>query len=110
MGELPDGFAGGQLPDCHDRIMDAYFANLMNGFTVNQTGNQTYHPGMHAMITVNEPDLKLGSKPRWWAKAVISAIDGMLSAEDKAGLEKATLPITVTVSFLICSDCEKFND
>jgi len=100
------GLAGKQLHDCHNRIKESYLGNLINGFMV----NDTYHPGMRAMIAVNEPELKLGNTPKHWAKAVISALDGMLSAEEEAGLTSPELPITVTVSFMVCSHCEKFSN
>lgn len=91
--------------NCHDAIKNSYLQNLNNGFAQ----NGVYHKGMQMMISVNEPDLKLGSTPMLWAKAVISGLDGMLSAELEAGVANANIPITTTVSFSICSDCEKFN-
>lgn len=91
--------------NCHDAIKESYLQNLNGGFAQ----NGTYHPAMQMMISVNEPDLKLGSSPKLWAKAVISGIDGMLSAELEAGIVNSTMPITTTVSFSICSDCKRFN-
>jgi len=99
------GDPSSQPGNCHDAIKASYLENLNHGFAL----NGTYHRGMKMMTVVNEPDLKLGSSPKDWAKAVISAIDGMLSAEEEAGIQGANLPITATVSFWVCSQCEKFE-
>lgn len=103
-----EALPAGALPgNCHDAIRGSYLENLRNGFAVD---GGAYHRGMKTMIAVNEPDLKLGSSPKAWARAVVSAIDGMLSAEEDAGMNAPVLPITATVSFSICTACEEFND
>ena len=53
---------------------------------------------------LNEPDLKIPGADG--LKAVISAWDGMLAAEEEAGVARDLCKFTVTWSFDVCHGCE----
>jgi len=91
--------------DCSTTTFDAYLGNLRRGFL----RNRSYHPALAYVITINEPDMKLPdiSQPKLFCKAIISAIDGILVAEEEAGVVGPRPNITVTFSFTICGNrCE----
>lgn len=98
----------GDLYDCYEQVRDSYLSNLRDGF-LDATGG--YHPALDHIIIINEPDLKLynmdkGDKavdPKTFIKGVISAIDGILSAEQEAGVSGRLVKFTVTFSFAVCS-------
>lgn len=85
--------------DCHDTIRDAYGKNLANGFME----GESYHHAMTIFNVMNEPDF-LGDEGHFnYLKAMVSAFDGILSAEKAAGVKPwsdGTLPrLTITWSF-----------
>mmetsp|Transcript_42003 Transcript_42003/g.97812 ORF Transcript_42003/g.97812 Transcript_42003/m.97812 type:complete len:776 (+) Transcript_42003:83-2410(+) len=94
---------------CFEGARDAYLKNLNSGFLL---ANRSYHPAMKYFIVVNEPELKLPglAEPKKFAKAIATAIDGVLEAEDLAGVVGPRPNLTVTFSFAACAQCEKFND
>eukprot|EP00931_Biecheleriopsis_adriatica_P049740 TRINITY_DN28783_c0_g1_i1.p1 TRINITY_DN28783_c0_g1~~TRINITY_DN28783_c0_g1_i1.p1 ORF type:complete len:867 (-),score=151.28 TRINITY_DN28783_c0_g1_i1:155-2755(-) len=95
--------------NCHDTIKDAYLKNLNKGFL---RSDNTYHPALSYIIVVNEPDLKLPNleAPRSFAKAIATAIDGMIDAEHAANVSGQRPNFTATFSFSMCSACTKFAD
>lgn len=82
--------------------------NLEKGFLV----NRSYHPAMKYFIVVNEPELKLPglAEPLKFAKAIVSAIDGVLQAEDELGVTGPKPNLTVTFSFAFCNNCKRYRD
>jgi hypothetical protein len=95
--------------DCFSTIRSAYLGNLRNGFLLE---NRTYHPAIKYVIAINEPDMKLPdiSQPHLWSKAIVSALDGMLAAEEDAGVVGSRPNFTVTFSFTVCgAACPQFG-
>merc|ERR1719424_13080 len=86
--------------DCHDTIKDAYAKNLQGGFLE----DGYYHNAIGVVNVMNEPDF-LGSE--LYLKAMVTAFDGILSAEKDAGVKKwndGTLPrLTITWSFALAA-------
>jgi len=93
---------------CFQGAKEAYLQNLQKGFLV----GKAYHPSIKYFIVVNEPELKLPSlgEPKKFAKAIVSAIDGVLDAEEELGVEGPKPNLTVTFSFAFCNQCDNFRD
>ena len=79
---------------CFTGAKEAYLQNLQKGFLV----GKEYHPSIRYFIVVNEPELKLPGlgEPKNFAKAIVSAIDGVLDAEDQMGIVGRKPNLTVT--------------
>jgi len=103
---------------CAEGVKAAYLRNLHKGFLkkvfkggfYEQVGE--YHPSISMIIVVNEPELKFPGldQPKSWAKLVATAIDGMLGAEDEAGVNGTKPNFTATFSFAHCTKCGKFGN
>jgi len=94
--------------NCYGQLKYAYSQNLKNGFL---RPNNTYHPAISHVISINEPDMKLQyENPDKFCKGIMSGIDGMLDAENEAGVVGVKPKISVTFSFSTCDKCEKFGD
>ena len=93
--------------NCFEAVKALYLMNLLNGF---MTKDKLYHPALAQLILVNEPDLKLPgiAEPARFVKAIISALDGILDAEQEAGVTGPLVNLTATFSFAICSSCGNF--
>lgn len=98
--------------NCFQQVKEAYRANLENGFAVrNADGtNVSYHTALLHVIVMNEPDNKLGQGlevPRNAAKAMVSAIDGMLEAEIEFGFRDSDQMVNFTVPLIFarCPAC-----
>lgn len=92
--------------DCYSQVKESYLGNLRGGFLVD---DRTYHPGLSSLVVVNEPDLKLPGikEPRSFCKAVISAIDAIVSAEGEMNVTGRLINLTVAFSFGICTECKQ---
>jgi len=100
--------------NCYSQIKEQYARNLKNGFLSN---GGTYHPALRMVILMNEPDLKFEGgmrgfpgEPKHFCKALISAFDAVLSAEQEAGVEGLAPNFTVAFSFGRCAKCSGFQD
>jgi hypothetical protein len=85
--------------NCHDTVKEAYSKNLENGFL----DGDRYHSALTVINVMNEPDF-IGDLGNFnYLTAMVSAFDGILSAEKDKGVKKwsdGTLPrITITWSF-----------
>lgn len=82
---------------CFQGVKEAYLQNLQKGFLVGKEMNE-YHPSIKYFIVVNEPELKLPglSEPKKFAKAIVSAIDGVLDAEEEMKVIGPKPNLTVT--------------
>jgi len=93
--------------NCYDNIKRAYLEMLQKGFMK----RKRYHPSIRHMVVINEPDLKTldkdGVDPKMFSKLIISAIDGLISAEKEAGVKGALIPITATFSYAMCPKCPR---
>jgi len=100
--------------DCFTQVRDLYRQNLLNGFL---TPDRKYHPALRYMNVLNEPDLKIPPtadigdelETKQMARAVVSALDGMLEAEKDLGVTGATLNFTATFSYAVCRSCGNFS-
>lgn len=96
--------------DCHDTISFAYGQNLDRGFLVGgskASGGGRYHPALAIINVMNEPDF-LGDDGEFnYLKAMVSAFDGIITAEKQRKVEPWTngkLPkLTMTWSFATSS-------
>lgn len=100
--------------DCYEQIKKQYAQNLRNGFLA---GPGKYHPALRMVILMNEPDLKFEGglrgfpgEPKHFCKALISAFDAVLSAEQEAAVEGLAPNFTVAFSFGRCAKCSAFQD
>jgi len=105
--------------DCHDVIKNHYAQMLKNGYTVEgKDGKLRYHSALQTITLMNECELKLESgyflhgagQPRglnaYHAKVMISALDGLLSAEDDLDIVGPRPLLTSTVSYSTCPECK----
>ncbi|CAE7372868.1 unnamed protein product [Symbiodinium natans] len=87
--------------DCFEFWKDATLKGFEQGFAA----NGKWHPAVSALILMNEPDffehdpLCKGRGAVCRVKAVVSALDGLLAAEELAGVEPGRVHLTVTWSF-----------
>lgn len=100
--------------DCYEQIKHQYAQNLKNGFLASPG---TYHAALRMVILMNEPDLKFEGgvsgfpgPPKHFCKALISAFDAVLSAEQDAAVEGLAPNFTVAFSFGRCRKCSGFPD
>ena len=63
---------------CRDQVHRHYAEMLRKGFG---TAGGAYHPAIRMVVVVNEPETTLSESQDDWLLAVVSAIDGILSAE-----------------------------
>jgi len=101
--------------DCHDVIKGYYIEKLKNGYTIkNETdGKLYYHPAILTMTVINEGELKLSNHPlnkplgqnMEHAKVVVTATDGILSAEKELGIVGPKPVLTATASYASCWLC-----
>jgi hypothetical protein len=89
--------------DCFSTIRSAYRGNLRKGFLGK---DKKYHSALKYIIAINEPDMKLPdiSQPRLYSKAIVSALDGMLAAEEDEGVVGPRPNFTVAFSFTVCGN------
>eukprot|EP00660_Eupelagonema_oceanica_P017036 gene17036-6000_t len=70
-----------------------------------------YHPALHLLTIMNEPefhsrnDWGIGSGGTNMARAMASALDGILAAEEEAKMQGSMIRLTATHSFATCPDC-----
>ncbi|CAE7679015.1 unnamed protein product [Symbiodinium microadriaticum] len=87
--------------DCFEFWRDATLKGFEQGFAA----DGQWHPAVSALILLNEPDffehdpLCKGRGAFCRVKAAISALDGVLAAEDFAGVAPGRVHLTVTWSF-----------
>jgi len=100
--------------DCYGQIKQQYALNLRNGFL---SSEGQYHPALRMVILMNEPDLKFEGglrgfpgEPKHFCKALISAFDAVLSAEQEAAVEGLAPNFTVAFSFGRCAQCSGYPD
>jgi len=94
--------------DCYEQTKAQYAANLERGFLQE---DRSYHGALSHVIIANEPDHKAPSmnEPRLFCKAIISALDGMLSAEKEAKVQGNLVKFAATFSFSICQACSNYT-
>lgn len=84
---------------------DAWRSATLQGYELGYRQGQSWHPAVSAIILMNEPDFYENDpmcKPAGpWCrvKAVLSALDGVLSAERDAEVEPGRVKLAVTWSF-----------
>jgi len=101
--------------DCFSQVKDSYMHNLQKGFLAM---NKTYHAALKVMNILNEPDLKMppdattgvADGPIKMSKAIISAFDAMLEAEQEMGVVEPRLNFTTTFSYAVCRACSRFSN
>ncbi|CAK9087112.1 unnamed protein product [Durusdinium trenchii] len=87
--------------DCHDAWKAATLKGFKQGFLV----DNRWHPAISTVILMNEPDFydndALCTDRGAWCrvKAVLSAMDGLLQAEEEAQVLPSDVKLTVTWSF-----------
>lgn len=100
--------------DCHDVIRQHYGRMLAHGYTVvGEDGQRRYHPALQIITLINECELKLqygqgqelGLNANH-AKVVVSALDGLLSAEDDLQIVGPGPLLTATASYAACPSCK----
>mmetsp|Transcript_34800 Transcript_34800/g.62697 ORF Transcript_34800/g.62697 Transcript_34800/m.62697 type:complete len:467 (-) Transcript_34800:37-1437(-) len=93
------------VADCHDAIRDSYVQNLQKGFL---DSSKRYHPAIAIIDVMNEPDFLGDMGHMNYLKAVLSGLDGILSAEKAQGVQPWTngkLPrLTATWSFALAAN------
>lgn len=93
--------------NCYEQVKSQYTQNLKRGFL--SVGN-VYHPALRAVILMNEADLKFHGGPRSFCKALISAFDAALDAEQEMGVAGQAPAFTATFSFGVCARCSSYGD
>lgn len=94
--------------DCFNHTKQALLTGFKQGF---QAGDQ-WHPAVAAVILANEPDFyefdpRCNPSGAWCrVKAVLSAFDGALAAEQEAGVAAGRVLYTVTWSFAVRSSLD----
>lgn len=88
---------------------DCYHASkqaIMDGFKAGFQKGSSWHPAVSMVILLNEPDF-LDNRcepvlaPWCRAKAAVSALEGLLHAEQEAGVQPGRVNLTITWSFAI---------
>jgi len=95
--------------DCYDAWRAAVTEGLANGFKK----GDAWHPAVATVILMNEPDF-FGGAPQCQpahsskcrVRAVLSAMDGLLSAEKDAGVSPGRVNLTVTWSFAMLTSID----
>jgi hypothetical protein len=91
---------------------------LKNGYTyINETdGNRYYHPAIATITVINECELKLQYNAHEGlgqngnhAKVVVSATDGLLSAEEELNITGPRPMLTATASYATCPNCKSVH-
>jgi len=95
--------------DCYEQLKKQYADNLKRGF-LQEDGS--YHAALSHVSIINEPDYKAPglNAPKLFCKAIISALDGMLSAEKEANVRGNLVTFTATFSYGICRACSRYNN
>lgn len=94
--------------DCFDAWKQATLAGFQKGFAM----NKTWHPAVSTVVVMDAPDvLNFGGAPpptcptgheaQCRVKAALSALDGILSAEQEAGVDPSGVNLTVVWSSTI---------
>lgn len=93
--------------NCYQQVRRSYQGLLQKGFL--QQGR--YHPALHEIIVINEPDLKLPGihEPHSFCRGILSAVDAMLDAEKDMNLTGPGINFTVAFSFAVCTGCPEFS-
>jgi hypothetical protein len=110
--------------NCFGNVHKSWAGSLENGFAlsqaeVNSSGHgKRYHPALDTIVLINEPELKFTNASSLevfrplddYTRAVVSALDGVLSAERDAGVQGAdAIRFTATVSYAPCPTCASFE-
>jgi len=93
--------------DCYKQIKEQYHMNLKFGFLSNGT---TYHPALHTVILMNEPDLKFLGNTRNFCKALASTLDAVVDAEKELHVAGPAPNFTVSFSFGVCPRCAQLGN
>lgn len=105
-GKLPSNCAHTKGGDCFSTIKEHYKQMLLNGYTtIGSDGQRRYHPALFIMTVGNEVELKLHLSPDH-ARVVISAVDGLLAAEEELGVVGPKPFLTSSVSYATCPKCK----
>ncbi|CAJ1388945.1 unnamed protein product [Effrenium voratum] len=112
----PKGKCATQPPyDCFSEVRAQYSSMLKKGFAVKSGVSRRFHAAIKAVILINEPELKITyqgqiAKEAWsegyYAKALLSAVDGALSAEKDLRITGPKPPFTIVHSFATCELCK----
>jgi hypothetical protein len=119
--DAPPGCIWNKAYDCYDAGNDGYYAVLTTGEFAK---NGYYHNALEIISIMNEPDINAYNPGGWkgdnnYIKALISAFDGILDAEKKAGIKpwkNGKLPkITIAWSYAVlpkaqCGKAGYLND
>jgi len=109
--QMPGNCAKHTYLNCYSQVRAAYKANLERGFLLDRDGEKVYHPALLTIILMNEPDLKFlpAGRPEHFCKALVSAFDAVLDAEQELGVVGPKPNFTVTFSFGVCPHCYDFQ-
>jgi hypothetical protein len=94
--------------DCYVQVKRQYKANLERGGFLLE--DRSYHPALHTLNIINEPDLKFVGGPEQFCKVLVSAFDAVLDAEREADAWGPAPNFTVTFSFGVCAQCSDLGD
>lgn len=94
--------------NCYEQAKTQHSQSLRKGFMQGQKG---YHPALRTLILMNEPDKSLHPKasPKEFCRALVSAFDAVLDAEQEAGIVGQRPNVTATFSFGACPDCKRYG-
>lgn len=104
--------------DCAAAIRHNYLNKMQLGLTALMGESQTlqYHPAVEMIVLMSEPENKIKEVHRIgprknYLRALISAFDGILAAEQESGLDPFIEPVrfTVTFSYSQCPTCTSFT-
>jgi len=105
-GKLPENCVRGNGGDCFSTIKAHYKEMLLNGYTVvGDDGKRRYHPAVFVITVGNEVELKMHMDPNH-VKVVVSALDGLLAAEEEVGVVGEKPFLTSSVSYATCPKCK----
>jgi len=94
--------------DCFDTWKNA----TLKGFELGFQKEDAWHPAVATLILLNEPDFfehapKCQPSGAWCrVKAALSAMDGVLAAENEAGVKAGRVKLTVTWSFAMTTSID----
>jgi len=87
--------------DCYETVKTV----VKRGFSLGFAKGKDWHPAIHTVIIMNEPDFFVNDphcpgKAAWCrVKAVLSGLDGLLAAEREVGVKPGRVNLTTTWSF-----------
>mmetsp|Transcript_74406 Transcript_74406/g.206599 ORF Transcript_74406/g.206599 Transcript_74406/m.206599 type:complete len:660 (+) Transcript_74406:130-2109(+) len=114
---LPTNCIRGRDHNCFNIIKAHYVEMLKKGYTiVDGNGTRRYHPAISIVTVINECELKLqynnheglGANANH-AKVVVTATDGILSAEEELGIVGPRPLLTATASYAACPNCKSVH-